>query len=571
MNGLMFSSKPNFIHFIIFVVVLGFSIYFQSLHGELVSDDYRLVTKNPAVVEFKNFSSIWDSFNTRFLVGLTFALNYQNHQDDPFGYHLFSLLVHLINCLLVYYFCLRTLALSGKSSILTQYDYSKISFLAATIFLCHPVQTQAVSSIAQRGTLMVTGFYLLAHIFYIKGRMQGNKLFLGLTFLPLVLGFLSKEIILPAGMALLIYEVYFLRNNAPSGQRPFKWLTGYLLLTLMFPLIFFQSKPTAAINFKHLMGFQLFEWKVFLTEINVLITYLRLFLWPVGLRSDYYYPVTQSILEPHTIGSILLVIVLMFAMVRLFKNYRLISFCILWFFLTKSVEFAGVTFGLRNLIYENWLYLSMVGLCLLSAVGIAAVFKNQGLYKLAVLMLVTLLSVAAHARNEVWITELGHYQDLVQKEPGYPSAYLGLSDAYWRKGQIDPAIFYLKKAIALKPDFPNGHNNLGILYSQKGMNQKALYHFKKTLESDPDFYGVYQNLGYLAFINCDYVQAIQYYKKYLEYHPDVADCYYYIGMSYYRTKDKVAAQNNLLKAREIYQKYNQTPQIELVDETLRVL
>lgn len=566
MTGLISSSKPNLLLTIVFIFILGLIIYSNVLQGEFLQDDYRYIIKNPAVTQDYGLIGIWNSFNTRFLVGYTFALDYKIYELDVFGYHWFSIIFHSFNSILVYMFSYQILSLVFKTA-----DHTRVSFLAAVLFLCHPIQTQAVSYIAQRATLMVTGFYLLTHIFYIKGRVESKPRWLWLAFVPLLMSLLTKENAITVGVSLIMVEVFFLNKINSEKINPARWLVASILLTFLFPVVFSLNQSNAAVKFKHLMGLHLFEWKVLLTEINVLVTYLRLFIWPVGLRSDYYYPVTQSIFELRTIGSILLIIVLLIAMVRFFKNHRLLSFCILWFFLTKSVEFTGVTFGLRNLIYENWLYLSMVGLCLLSAAGITAVFRKQWMYKMVVFMLVTLLSVSAHARNEVWVTELGHYQDLVQKEPGYPSAYLGLSDAYWRKGQIDPAIFYLKKAVALKPDFPNGHNNLGILYSQKGMNQKALYHFKKAVESDPDFYGVYQNLGYLAFINCDYTEAIRYYQKYLKYRPSVADCYYYIGMSYYRTKDKAQARNNLLKARELYQKLNQPTMIELVDETLRML
>lgn len=566
MTGLTLFSRPRLFLTIVFLFVLGLAIYSNVLGGEFLQDDYRYIIRNPAVTQDHGLVGIWNSFNTRFLVGVTFALDYKNYQLHVFGYHWFSIIFHLFNSVLVYIFSYQILLLVRKAG-----DSTKISFLTAVLFLCHPVQTQAVSYIAQRATLMVTGFYLLTHIFYIKGRIENKPGWLLLAMFTLVMSLLTKENAITIGISLVMLEVYFLNQYKAPKINPTRWLVSGFLLTVLFPAVFSLNQSNAAVKFKHLMGIHLFEWKVLLTELNVLITYLRLFFWPVGLRSDYYYPVTQSILEPRSIGAVLLIIVLLIAMIRFFKKRRLVSFCILWFFLTKSVEFIGVTFGLRNLIYENWLYLSMVGLCLLSAVGITSLFRNQKLYQLTVFMLVSLLSVAAHARNEVWTTELKHYQDLVRKEPEYPLAYLGLSDAYWRKGQLESAIFYLKKAVVLKPDFSNAHNNLGILYSQSGMNQKALYHFKKAIESDPDFFGTYQNLGYLAYINDDFNEAIRYYRKYLEYRPDTADCHYYIGMSYFRIKNKEAARENLIKARELYRKFNQVPQIKLVDEKLRIL
>ena len=89
--------------FILFILISGI-IYSNVLYGEFVADDFVTVAENPAIRNIHNLDAIWKSFNTRFLVGVSYALNYQIDQLNVFGFHLLNVIIHFINAYLVYAF-----------------------------------------------------------------------------------------------------------------------------------------------------------------------------------------------------------------------------------------------------------------------------------------------------------------------------------------------------------------------------------------------------------------------------------------------------------------------------------
>ncbi|MBZ0166066.1 MAG: tetratricopeptide repeat protein, partial [Candidatus Omnitrophica bacterium] len=299
-----------------------------------------------------------------------------------------------------------------------------------------------------------------------------------------------------------------------------------------------------------------------------LVTYLRLFVAPLNLRADYYYPVTQSILEPRFLLAVVILGALVGVMLTNFRKRPLISYGLAWFFLTKSVEFIGVSFGLRNLIYENWLYLSMVGLCLLAAYVLTVVIRRAVLLNIIGVVLVGVLGLSAYNRNAVWVTEIGHYQDLVAKEPQFPAAYLGLADAYTRKGQQKMALCSLQQAVRLKPDFTRALNNLGIIYAGQGIDSAAQEHFERALHADADFFPAYRNLGYLAYLRKDYAQAAGAYENYLRYVPTAAEGRYYLGLSYLQLGQKDKARTAFIQAREQALKDHSAPLVASIEQAL---
>ena len=102
-----------------------------------------------------------------------------------------------------------------------------------------------------------------------------------------------------------------------------------------------------------------------LTQFRVIVTYLRLLLIPVNQNLDYDYPLFSSVLTPEVLASLLLHLALLGTAVTLFKlkltlrDWRVISFGILWFYITLSVESSIIP--LKMIICEYRIHLPSVG------------------------------------------------------------------------------------------------------------------------------------------------------------------------------------------------------------------
>ena len=129
--------------------LLGSACYLNSLGGDLVHDDIFAIKENPDILPsthlsklfYNDFwgepmSSVVSHKSYRPLTVLTFRLNYLLHGLEPWGYHVFNLLLHGVATLLFGWFCRREVF--GLKE-------PKFSMLAMLLFATHPVHTEAVS------------------------------------------------------------------------------------------------------------------------------------------------------------------------------------------------------------------------------------------------------------------------------------------------------------------------------------------------------------------------------------------------------------------------------------------
>jgi len=148
---------PRDIYILIAIMLYGFALYFVPLHSaSFYFDDISSIQDNEAIKKI-DIPKIFNAFNTRSLVGLSFALNYRWCGLHPAGYRLINLLIHCLNAFLVY--------LLVKS---TWRGNEWPAFFASMLFLCHPIQTEPVNYITQRFVLMGTLFYLASLCLYVK-------------------------------------------------------------------------------------------------------------------------------------------------------------------------------------------------------------------------------------------------------------------------------------------------------------------------------------------------------------------------------------------------------------------
>ncbi|MCR4336467.1 MAG: hypothetical protein NUV91_01490 [Candidatus Omnitrophica bacterium] len=488
------------------ITIIGFAIYSNVLSGEFLSDDYKVIVENPAIRDLSNIREIWETFNTRFLVGLTFAINYHFGKLDVVGYHIFNVILHLINTFFVYQFLLLTYQAPALKNNPPRSRAPELAFYSALIFLCHPIQTQAVSFVTQRFVEMGTLFYILSLLFYAKARLTKKRRYYIATGVMMILGFLSKEMTVTIVAMLWVYEFFFVGSSCGEFWKKIKAWLPFVVVTGVFPLVFLQNQPDSVWGLKEQVSTNSFDLRYFLTEINVLRTYLRLFILPISQIHEYDYPLVQEVWEFRTILSILVLFVLVIVAFRQFHKQRLISFAIVWFFITTSVEITVASIVDRSLIYEHWLYLPMVGFAILLPVVLCAFFEDSRSVKRLMIAIIFVLSLLTYQRNFVWQAEIGFWQDNIKKTPNIPQAHWGMGEAYQRKRLYRQAYDSYQKAISfLKGEdelTPLGERFYSALYSNLATvsfklcrDDEMFQYFEKSLELDPQNTKTLNNLN----------------------------------------------------------------------------
>jgi hypothetical protein len=364
-------------HFVI-IAIVGVIAYSNSFHVPFQWDGIDLIVKNSSLKDLGNFIGINTLKSNRYTGYLTFALNYKLHGLQVTGYHVFNLFVHVLNAFLCYallIFSFRTPSLDGISSRINP-RYAAI--LAGLLFVSHPIQTEAVTYIVQRFASLATFFYLASILSYVKSRMSGRKaeriIFYVLSLISAVLAMKTKEIAFTLPLVITLYEYMFFSN---SVKKRLLWLAPLLITMLIIPIgVLGIEKPLDEIiggvdEATRIRDITRYDY--FLTQSSVLVTYLRLLVFPISQHLYYDHPIYHSLLNPEVFLSILflfeiLVLGIYLLFVSRFTNHpsRIIAFGIFWFFIALSVESSIIPL---HVIYEHRVYLPSAGDFMAFAVG----------------------------------------------------------------------------------------------------------------------------------------------------------------------------------------------------------
>ena len=422
---------------------------------------------------------------------LSFALNYYLFQYKVFGFHLVNVTIHAVNSILVFVLLRLTLRrLSDK-----QGNPDIPAFLAALLWLAHPVQTQSVSYIVQRMNSLMALFFLLSLIFYVLGRTRPQKIiYFTVSTLAGILSFLSKQNAATLPVVLLLYEWFFFQNLDYTFFR--KHWKAIVLACAAIPLLLIASllylTPFSNLDIKLLSNRATVPF--LMTVPRVIVHYVSLLLYPhpSRLNLDYDFPYSQSLLDPlSTVFSLLFLIALLLIAFLSARRYRLLSFAILWFLGTLSVESLLVTF---DIIFEHRLYLPSVFVFAGLSFYCFKIVNRPVPIVVLMVMVAVIFSVWTVQRNQVWQSSISLWQDTISKSPKKARPNNNLGFAYLVSGQEEKAFPYLKKAIQIDPEYIKAYNNLAIYYERQNQLEKARNHYRKALLINPRYMDAKINL-----------------------------------------------------------------------------
>jgi len=519
---------------ILSVVLLGVILYSNILHAPFVFDDHGSIVEDDITkninTAFKNIS------NSRYLTQLSFSLNYVIGGLRPFGYHLINNIIHVINATLVYYLVVLTFRTPFfrtcyASRLTPDTSHYFIAFSSAFIFVAHPIQTQAVTYIVQRATSMATMFYLISLIMYIKFRIQdtgfriqdgtsNNQAASPITYrfapffsysvsvLCAILAMKTKEIAFTLPIIILIYEFSFFDKPLNSVRRirkfkRFLYLIPIILTMLIIPLSMLNVKGPIAIIVQDIDILSretpdISRADYLLTQLRVIMTYLRLLVFPVDQSLDYRYPVYHSFFNMHVFLSFLFILSMIGIAIYLFSrsrislrgaqspdsrflspNFRLISFGIIWFFLTLSVESSIVP--IKDVIVEHRLYLPSIGFFIGCISFLDWMINQHRLKIIVIIIIVACLSVSTYARNTLWKDPQKLWEDVIEKAPNNVRAYNEIGAIFRDEGKYAQAMEQFEKALKINKNYAVTYYNIGYIQYKLGTYENALTYFREAL------------------------------------------------------------------------------------------
>lgn len=502
-----FDNKKKFL---IFISILVFLCYFNALFMDFVWDD--IVHLEEFEHRLKNFSDLKNFFFSTNLVGqpfyyrplmlISYGLDYLIYGNKSFGYHLTSILIHLINVYLVF--------------IITERMLNKdIAFLSSLLFAIHPVNSEAVVWISARADVLSALFAFSSILFYLKTFEKNCLKNYILTVLFFIFAIFTKETFL----ILIILFVFFpLFKNVVINT---KWIFFNIINFLLVVLYFFIRINVVE---RFLGDYFPLEAKIATIPL-IILSYFKLFFYPVDLKILYDYP--KILFKPNfysLVGWIALLMIFSLIVV-LYKKNKLLSFFLFFYFLFILPVSGIITFIRVSLIADRYLYFPSFGLIVFCSYLLSKIHNlttRESIKKFIIkLYFLTffLLFVLTVIRNFTWSNQYDFLQKMIKDKPDYHGAYIHMAHYYFGKKRLNEAEKALLEALKYVGvgDEHVVYNNLCVLYRVKQEYDKAEEYCLKTIYFNKEYALGYYNLSLLYFETEKFDYAYHYILEALKY------------------------------------------------------
>jgi len=547
----------------VLLVVLALLAYRNPLRSPFIFDDIQHIVKNPQIRQlWPPSESLFHS--SRPVVQLSLATNYALGGLNPWGFHLFNVIVHICAALILYGVVRRTL-ISG--TLRSKYEGSApwLAGMISSIWLVHPLQTESVTYTIQRGESMMGLFYLLTLYCVIRSHGSPRRTWWETGAIgACALGMGCKPVMATAPLVVAFFDRAFL---AASWKEVFRnrWrlYAGLAVTWLLLPL-FLALAPS---DWNDSAGFTsrgVSALPYLLTQPSAILHYLRLAFWAQPLCFDYGWqygwPLRATLQDA---GPELIVVgLLLVATVWTWRRKPALGFLGIAFFLILAPTSSFIP--VADLVVEHRMYLSLAAVIMLVVIGAFELgnrFWGDQKNKLRIVgtagyaaLLLPLLFLTVR-RNGDYASELSLWQDTVAKCPQNPRAHDCLGLALMRDGRIAEAVSHYEQALRIKPDYPEVHNNLGLALVQSGKFEEAINQYRQALRFKPDYAEAHNDLAIALFRVGQVPEAVKEFEKAIQVRPDFAEAYYNLGNALARTGQLQDALRNFEQALRINPNY----------------
>ena len=525
------------------ISLLGVLFFSNHLNNPFQFDSVAYIVNNANLKNPETLLSFefWKKeFLARGLLRISLALNAYLDDFRPFGYHIFNLVFHILNALLLFFVLEKSLRRFGMEAVgWGSKRIRSVSFFSAVFFLCHPIQTESVIYIMSRSEVIASTFYLAGFLLFqqLLERSSTSHLQYGLYFLSIFLialvGFSVKQIVATLPSIMILYYLCSCPDHSPALQFLKKWrwaitgiiagVAGFLFYKLLTDETFLigPSRPEEMVG----------RAKYMLSQPSVIVFYyLKMLLFPMNLNIDPDIAVVTSFLSWNFLLPMFCIAFLLLCSLKVFKT-RFVFFFLCWFFIILSPSSSIVT--LHDLAAEHRTYLASAGIFILFACGVAEVTCRWGETRplnITLIFCVFALGIMTMKRNAVWQSELSLWQDTHQKSPHKLRPLINLARAHSLEGNSEKAIQYYQESLVKGPGVFATNYNLGALYLEKGLVTDALRHFQLASRIEPEIPEPFAKLGEIYLWQKNFKLADSYFKRAVELNPRSSKVFKNLGV-----------------------------------------
>ena len=430
------------------------------------------------------------------LVTATLAANYDinrlfdvDQREDPdgpdktIGYRLFNLVVHLLTGALIFLVLrrgMRERAVPSDWRVIAD----PIAAIVTMLWLLHPIQSEVINYVVQRSEALASFFYLAT--LYASQRAWDAKpssmvRWYVVSVLACTLGMLSKEVVISAPLAVMLYDRAFRLSSwrallRPGNGRGFLYGTLWIACCATFFFVAFGARGRAAALNEGV------SWYGYLyTQCWAILHYLRLIVWPNALSPDYGFRTIHGMQ-----GVPGLVVLTIFAVATLAAWTRVERFG--WFAFLGSMFFivlapsSSVVPVVLEVAAERRIYLALAVVLILIVVGAEQVRRHAapqlprpwivaGIAGLAVV-----LTATTAMRSNAYTSPEMLWRGATRAVPTNSRAFeqLGLALLALQTPKTAAAESAFVKALAIDSSCQSGCLQYGTLLSKEGRFAEAI-------------------------------------------------------------------------------------------------
>jgi tetratricopeptide (TPR) repeat protein len=494
-------------------------VYFNSLFGEFVCDDWPQIVNNKTIREFRFLplyfkQGVWsltevqlrDSYRPLFPVVL--LLTYKLWGLNPFGFHLTNLLFHTANSILVFLLLQEIIK-----------NRQVAPYIGALLFALYPVHVESVSWISGLPDPLSVFFFLLAFIFYLQYRKTDRADVFLYSLLFLICSLLSKEvgILFPGIIAVYDYlerrKIYF-----------WSYIVFSLVIISYFVLIRFIMGSEGVINSITISssGVVLF--------FEFFVGYLKLLFIPWPLHFYFSVPDAGVIQTWGIIFSLLALTILVLYSLKVRESI----FALSWLLLTLL---PPLMLAFRDPPYYavRYLYLPSIGIAIILASVLASLKIPQRITITLASIVIIVFSIIIVIENRTWKDDNTFYSKIIKTTPSDMNGYIGLARHFERSGRNDEVINVYLKAVenVIDKDAQTfAYGKIALLYGEKGLTENSISYYKKVRKLNPRDSVAFSGLGTNFLIRKDFNRALKYFKAALNSDENNYEARYNLALTY---------------------------------------
>ncbi len=438
--------------------IMAYSKVFSA--GFLSWDDGEYVLHNSNIkgLNVHNIKAWFTNFyvgNYHPLTMLSYAIDYALDGLRPFIYHITNLLLHLCNSYLVYVFIKK---LQPNISV---------AFFVALIFSLHPMQTESVSWVAERKTLLSGLFFLVAITQYAAYAQKPNLNKMLWVLVASAAAMLSKGTAVALPLTLFAIDVWLRRPL--DNLKIWVEKIPLLCMSLIVGIVAVHAQESGKFVDTH---------RVYSVGENIFyagyayVQYIVRFLAPVKLSAMYPYPwkigLAQYLFTAFAIGTAII------AYIAYRKKWNILCGGVLFYTANIIFLLQLIPFG-EALTADRYMYIASLGLIF---PVVLYVFEWSGERKNVAIatsgILAGALLSSTYMRNTAWQSDTNFFSAMLETHPNSSVAEYSVGAMHLKNGDYNNAELHLNRAVQLDPRNFKAWHNKGTLHLRQHKTTDAL-------------------------------------------------------------------------------------------------